>query len=239
MAGGATGGWGVDRGDRPRGRPRSLHRVVLGAQARPDLVARRAPRGARADRARAAHRDRRRATSRCATWPTCWSAAHRRAALASPPWPGDRPHEARARSQSRARRRCRHRRPAVPAPRADAARAARGRLPVRAMRGGHVAAWRREVKRILVVEAGGACKLCGYADATPPCSSITSIRHEALRAQPSGGHALPRQGPGGGREMRAPVRQLPREGRGWARSTSPKIGRSSRLSCVAQECGPG
>ena len=25
----------------------------------------------------------------------------------------------------------------------------------------------------------------------------------------------------------------------WARSTSPKIGRSSRLSCVAQDCGPG
>ena len=70
MAGRATGGRSVDRGDRARGRPRSLHRVVLGAQARPDLVARGAPRGAWADRARAARRDRHVASSRFATWPS-------------------------------------------------------------------------------------------------------------------------------------------------------------------------
>jgi hypothetical protein len=39
--------------------------------------------------------------------------------------------------------------------------------------------------------------------------------------------------------MRAAVRQLPCRGGGRVGSTSPKIGRWSRLSCVAQDCGPG
>ena len=132
MAGRATGGRSVDRGDRPRGRPRSLHRVVLGAQARPDLVARGAPRGARADRARAAGRDRQPASSRFATWQTCWS----RSPTAVRHWLHRHGIETARMKRERlgkvsARLRRRHRRPPLPAPRDDPSCAAPRRLSVR------------------------------------------------------------------------------------------------------------
>jgi hypothetical protein len=79
----------------------------------------------------------------------------------------------------------------------------------------------------------------GMRTALPPCSSITSTRARVVLAEPSGRHTVARQGPGGSREVRTAVRELSRQGRSWARSTSPKIGRSSRLSCLAQEARSG
>jgi hypothetical protein len=99
-----------------------------------------------------------------------------------------------------------------------------------------VVAWRRKLKRTLVQDAGGACALCGFAECLaalqfPSCRSLD----EVVRAEPRGRHAIARSRAEGSREVRSALRELPREGRSWARSTSPKIGRSSRLSCVAQE----
>ena len=133
MVGRATGGGSVDRGDRTRGRPRPVHGVVLGAQARADVLARGAPRGARTDRPRVAHGDRGlraldpRHRGRVRTQPSVCSS------LAAPTRHRDRPHETGASRQSSARLGRRHRRPPLPAPRDDPSCAAPRRLSVRTM----------------------------------------------------------------------------------------------------------
>jgi hypothetical protein len=236
VVGAATGLWRLDRGDRPRGRPRPLHRLLVGAQARPDVRPCGTPRGARPDRARSAGRDR-------LLRPI--DPRHRRRLraqpdddppLATPPRPRVRPEQAT----------CRHRRggPRGPAragagmcqSRYDAPRAQGGRLPLRPLRG----------------RAGGG--LATQAQADPGrgsrrivhalrlrrvhgCAAVPSRRprHEVVRLESRGRHAFARPNPRGSAQVRPAVCELPCQGRSWARSTSPKIGRSSRLSCVAQE----
>jgi hypothetical protein len=173
VAGGATGERSIDRGDRPRGRPRPVHGVLLGAQARADVGARRAPRGAGAARARAAHRDRELHLSvrdmadvlgRSPTTVRHWLGRYglesgptrRRAAVAAADRDGIRELELP----------CERHGPTRHVRRADGFRCAR--CEVR-----RVVAWRRKVKRILVEEAGGACALCGYAE----CDAALQFHH--------------------------------------------------------------
>ena len=135
MVGGATGGRGVDRGDRAGGRSRPVDRVLLGAQARPHVVARAAPRRTRRHRPRTARRDRRlravgpRHGRRLRTKPDD------RPPLAAPPRPGDTANGARSTGQSRPRGGSGTSRAAVPATRHDSPRAPQGRLSLRSMSG--------------------------------------------------------------------------------------------------------
>ena len=78
MVGRAAGGGSVDRGDRTRGRARPVHGVVLGAQARADVLARGAPRCARARSTASCSRRSWPASSRSATSRTCSNAARHR-----------------------------------------------------------------------------------------------------------------------------------------------------------------
>ena len=57
---------------------------------------------------------------------------------------------------------------------------------------------------------------------------------EVVHAQPSTATRARLPARGQEAQVRAAVRELPRSGRGWSSPTSPKIGRPSRLSCVAQ-----
>jgi hypothetical protein len=163
VVGAAAGVWSLDRGDRARGRPRPLHRLLLGAQARPDVLPCGTPRGARPHRARAAGRDR------------LLRALDPRHGRRVPAQPDDDPplacqHKITTGASSRrsagtvasaagtvtpdlpcpAHGMTRH------VPRAD------GSFRCARCRSEQVAARRRRVKRQLVDEAGGCCELCGY-----------------------------------------------------------------------------
>ena len=93
----------------------------------------------------------------------------------------------------------------------------------------------RRSSAILVEEAGGACVLCGYARVhRRPAVPSRRSGPKSVRAEPRGRHALARQGPGGSREVRAPVRELPREVEAGLARTSPKIGRSRVYPALAQ-----
>jgi transposase len=77
-----------------------------------------------------------------------------------------------------------------------------------------VSNWRRRVKRRLVERAGGACELCGYdrydGAAIPPCRrGVEEVRDQPERDDAILGGTMRR-----GRQVRAPVRELPRRGRG-------------------------
>jgi hypothetical protein len=78
-----------------------------------------------------------------------------------------------------------------------------------------VSQWRRRTKRVLVEEAGGQCLLCGYDPLHGGAAvSPSGSGDEAVRALAPGSHPEPRRSEGRGAQVRAPLRQLPRRGRG-------------------------
>ena len=98
-----------------------------------------------------------------------------------------------------------------------------------------VATRRRKIKEILVREAGGCCLICGFAEyigalALPPRrSGLESLLREPRRRDPLAPQSTGRSG-----EMRATVRELPRDGRGGA-ARSRRTCRScgvAQLSCA-------
>ncbi len=231
MVGRAAGGGSVDRGDRTRGRPRPVHGVVLGAQARADVLARGAPRGAGPDRPRVAHGDRRlraldpRHRGRVRTQPGIGSAlatqgmdskplALRDFASAGPrssPTPraicGSAPIMARRHS-------C-----ATVMATGDAAGAASSRSC------GDGLAYGRCSSQKLAESASSV----GSTPARARCSSITWIQGRSPSRSAMATRARSSAAPGG-EQVRAPVRELPRSGRGGSRRSSRKIGRPR---CIA------
>jgi hypothetical protein len=180
------------------------------------------------------------ATCPSATWPMCWDAARRLCGIGLPLRPVVRADQATRRGRRRRPRGAPGARAVVRSSRPDAARPTGGRLPLRPVRG--------PARRRMAAEGQADLGRRGWRSLRPlrvcglPCRPAVPSRRpepEVVLAEPSGRHTVARQGPGGSREVRTAVRELSRQGRSWARSTSPKIGRSSRLSCLAQEARSG
>ncbi len=84
-----------------------------------------------------------------------------------------------------------------------------------ACRSDAVIARRREVKAILVAEAGGACASAATTATPAHCNSTTSTRRRSPSRSRRGRHTLAGAGrASGGREVRAPVRELSCRSRG-------------------------
>ena len=80
------------------------------------------------------------------------------------------------------------------------------------MRDGRVATRRRRIKEILVAEAGGRCRVCGYDIYIGALQFHHVTRRQAVRGQPRRDYWIARFDARGGPEMRATVRKLPRGG---------------------------
>jgi hypothetical protein len=170
----ATRGRSLDRGDRARGRPRPLNGVVLGAQARADVGARGAPRGAPVRSTASCWVRSSAASSRSATWRTFSNESGIDSSLATQARTPDRSRCATARPPDRAATRRRARSADVPRSRPDAVRARPRWLPAMPQmprRLGRAAAGSRTVD----AHRGSrrACVLCGF-DTQPGALQFTT-----------------------------------------------------------------